>query len=243
MATSSDSDSNQIQPRRRAVKYEFVWLDERRKSTPRGKDWDQLNRNGRVKEIEINLQLKARHMGDLVRTNFPELRNADLTRIRIYKSYSRGSRMERVFSGIPDAKSIKETFNKPSSRRVYLYLKPDTPALSQPSTSASNVDSGSGSDICAPVVAIQPNRTPPRGQPNSNFSVTAHLASPATHPTPISPTSVGSNGAPPTTGTQQDPTHQITDPGIQHQVVHVESDYDGKPTTVGHNQFTLLKSG
>ena len=35
--------------------------------------------------------------------------------------------MERVFSGIPDAKSIKETFNKPSSKRVYLYLKTDTP--------------------------------------------------------------------------------------------------------------------
>ena len=38
--------------------------------------------------------------------------------------------MERVFSGIPDAKSIKETFNKPASRRVYLYLKPDTPGIS-----------------------------------------------------------------------------------------------------------------
>ena len=45
-----------------------------------GKDWDQLNRNRRVKEIEINLQMKARHIGELVRTNFPELRNADLTR-------------------------------------------------------------------------------------------------------------------------------------------------------------------
>lgn len=43
-------------------------------------------------------------------------------RIRVYKSFSRGSKMERVFSGIPDAKSIKETFNKPSSpKRVYLW--------------------------------------------------------------------------------------------------------------------------
>ncbi|XP_044180997.1 uncharacterized protein LOC122962152 [Acropora millepora] len=32
-------------------------------------------------------------------------------------------------SGIPDAKSIKESFKKPSSRRVYLYLKPDTPVV------------------------------------------------------------------------------------------------------------------
>ena len=76
MATSCDSDSNQVQPRRRVVKYEFVWLNERRKSTPRWKDWNQLNRNGRVKEVEINLQMKARHMGELVRTNFPELGNA-----------------------------------------------------------------------------------------------------------------------------------------------------------------------
>lgn len=90
MATSSDSDSNQIQPRRRVVKYEFVWLNERRKSTPRGKDWDQLNRNGRVKEIEINLQMKAGHMGELVRTNFPELRNADLTRYFLMQGCSQG---------------------------------------------------------------------------------------------------------------------------------------------------------
>lgn len=48
-------------------------------------------------------------------------------RIRVYKSFSRGSKMKRVFSGIPDAKSIKETFNKPSSKWVYLYLKTDTP--------------------------------------------------------------------------------------------------------------------
>ena len=80
MGTSCDSDSNQVQPRRRVVKYEFVWLNERRKSTPRWKDWNQLTRNGRVKETEVNLQMKARHLGELVRTNFPELRNADLTR-------------------------------------------------------------------------------------------------------------------------------------------------------------------
>ena len=40
-------------------------------------------------------------------------------RIRVYKSFSRGSKMERVFSGIPDAKSIKETFNKPSSKQTH----------------------------------------------------------------------------------------------------------------------------
>ena len=83
-------------------------------------------------------------------------------------------------------------------------------ALSQPSTSASNADSGSGSDISAPVVAIQPNSIPARGQPNSDLSVRAHLTSTATHPTPISPTFIGSSGAQPTAWTQQDPTHQIT---------------------------------
>ena len=87
MPTTSDSDSNQtnqIQPRRRVFNYEFILLNERRKSTPRGKDWDQLNRNGRVKEIEMNLQLKELHVAELVRTNFPELRNADLTRYFFY---------------------------------------------------------------------------------------------------------------------------------------------------------------
>ena len=53
-----------------------------------------------------------------------------LNRIRVFKSYSRGSGMERVVSGIPDAKSIKDTFNNPSSLRAYLYLKPDTPGIS-----------------------------------------------------------------------------------------------------------------
>lgn len=43
-----------------------------------------------------------------------------LFRICVYKSFSRGSKMERVFSGIPAAKSRKET-----SKRVYLYLKTD----------------------------------------------------------------------------------------------------------------------
>ena len=34
--------------------------------------------------------------------------------------------MQCVFSGVPDAKTIKEHFGKPSSKRVYLYLKSDT---------------------------------------------------------------------------------------------------------------------
>ena len=80
MASSSDSESNQFQPRRRTISYEFVWLYEKRKSTPRGKDWDQLNRNGRVKEISMTISMKARQVTDLVRDNFPELRNADLTK-------------------------------------------------------------------------------------------------------------------------------------------------------------------
>ena len=80
MTSSSDSESNQFQPRRRTISFEFVWLYEKRKSPPRGKDWDQLNRNGRVKEISMAISMKARQVTDLVRDSFPELRNADLTK-------------------------------------------------------------------------------------------------------------------------------------------------------------------
>ncbi|XP_015775917.1 PREDICTED: uncharacterized protein LOC107354032 [Acropora digitifera] len=118
------------------------------------------------------ISMKAQQVTDLVRDSFPELRNADLTKIRVYKSFSRGSKMERVFSGIPDAKSIKETFNKPSSKRVYLYLKTDTPASPQHLTCVTNAASGSGDSI-PPVsqpnrvstVIIADNRTPQQQKP------------------------------------------------------------------------------
>lgn len=80
MDSSSDSDSNQNQPRRREIKYEFVWLTEKRSSTPRGKDWDQLNRKGRVKEISLTVGMNDRNVSDLIKKNFPGLSNANLTR-------------------------------------------------------------------------------------------------------------------------------------------------------------------
>ena len=40
-------------------------------------------------------------------------------RIRVYKSFSKGSKMERVCSGIPDAKSIKGEL-KPILREFYI---------------------------------------------------------------------------------------------------------------------------
>ena len=58
----------------------FVWLRERPKAIPRGKPWDQLNRDGRVKEIEFGEKSNARQMCDLVRENFNELVEADFTR-------------------------------------------------------------------------------------------------------------------------------------------------------------------
>lgn len=58
----------------------FIWLYEKRKSTPRGKDCHQLNRNGRVKEISMAIAMKAQQVTDLVKDSFPELHNADLTK-------------------------------------------------------------------------------------------------------------------------------------------------------------------
>ena len=58
----------------------FVWLRQRRKAIPRGKPWDQLNREGRVKEIEFSKTSTERQMRDLVRENFTELGEADFSR-------------------------------------------------------------------------------------------------------------------------------------------------------------------
>ncbi|XP_044182510.1 uncharacterized protein LOC114952477 isoform X2 [Acropora millepora] len=249
MASSSDSESNKFQPRRRTISYEFVWLYEKQKCTPRGKDWDQLNRNGRVKEISVAISMKAQQVTDPVRDSFPELRNADLTKIRVYKSFSRGSKMERVFSGIPDAKSIKETFKKPSSKRVYLYLKTDTPASPQHLTCVTNAASGSGDSI-PPVsqpnrvstVIIADNRTPPTTEADSLSPVV-----PVQH-NPISPSSTIPNLSLPETRldhplslTQLDPTQDgalidfsrststvliDADPQTHQLLVHDESDYE-----------------
>ena len=58
----------------------FVWLRELPKAIPRGKPWDQLNRDGRVRDIEFGKKFTERQMGDLVRENFPELGEADFRR-------------------------------------------------------------------------------------------------------------------------------------------------------------------
>lgn len=113
--------------------------------------------------------------------------------------------MQRVFSGIPDAKTIKEYFAKPSSRRVYLYLKSDTQVPSQHSTSVANIASGSGSADSGPLVTqanptppvtqanpippvIQPNRTPPVTQPNTTPPMTqSNPTPPSIQPNPTPP--------------------------------------------------------
>ena len=58
----------------------FVWLRELPKAIPRGKPWDQLNRDGRVKDVEFGKNFSERQMRDLVRENFPELGQADFRR-------------------------------------------------------------------------------------------------------------------------------------------------------------------
>ena len=58
----------------------FVWLKELPKATPRGRTWDQLNRDGRVKEIEFGKKFSERQMRNAVKENFPELKEADFRR-------------------------------------------------------------------------------------------------------------------------------------------------------------------
>lgn len=51
--------------------------------------------------------------------------NFPFHRIRLYKSTSRGSKMEKVYRGIPDAKEIFRIYGKGSSnsRRIYMVLQ------------------------------------------------------------------------------------------------------------------------
>ena len=58
----------------------FVWLREVPKAIPRGRPWDELNREGRVKEIEFGKKFTERHMKDRLKEHFPELAQADFTR-------------------------------------------------------------------------------------------------------------------------------------------------------------------
>ena len=57
-SNSERSGSNSPEIRGPKFSRTFVWLRELLKAIPRGKPWDQLNREGRVKEIEFG---KKRH--------------------------------------------------------------------------------------------------------------------------------------------------------------------------------------
>ena len=58
----------------------FVWLRDLPKAMPRGRPWDELNREGRVKEIEFGKKFTERQMRDKIKENFPELAEVDFKR-------------------------------------------------------------------------------------------------------------------------------------------------------------------
>lgn len=58
----------------------FVWLRDLPKAIPRGRPWDELNREGRVKEIEFGKKFTERQMRDKIKENFPELAEVDFKR-------------------------------------------------------------------------------------------------------------------------------------------------------------------
>ena len=64
----------------KTVSKTFVWLKGRVNKTPRGYDWDKLNRDGRVKEIQFAVKFSERRMRELLCQNFPALGEADLNR-------------------------------------------------------------------------------------------------------------------------------------------------------------------
>ena len=58
----------------------FVWLPKRLKATPRGSHWDKLNRDGSVKEIEVDAGQRERRLRERMVENFLALATADLSR-------------------------------------------------------------------------------------------------------------------------------------------------------------------
>ena len=82
-SSASDGErSGSNSPEIRGPKFSrtFVWLRELLKAIPRGKPWDQLNREGRVKEIEFGKKFTERQMKEVIKQNFPELGEADFRR-------------------------------------------------------------------------------------------------------------------------------------------------------------------
>ena len=55
-------------------------MPSRLEKTPRGKAWDNLNRNGRVKELSFTLSHTPQHMQELISNNFTQLALADYSR-------------------------------------------------------------------------------------------------------------------------------------------------------------------
>ena len=83
--SSSASERSRAPSAARAVNrpkssHTFVWLRELPKAIPRGKRWDQLNRDGRVKDIEFGKNFTERQMRDLVCENYTKLGEADFRR-------------------------------------------------------------------------------------------------------------------------------------------------------------------
>ena len=83
MDSGTSSDEEEVE-HQRLPKYaqtkEFVWLDEKVTSVPRGNKWAKLNRDGRVKELEFYHDWKEEKMKEVVFNAFPPLRGFDSTR-------------------------------------------------------------------------------------------------------------------------------------------------------------------
>lgn len=71
---SSSSSSSDSLPSGREIRRELVWLKEKVKSTPRGHNWDLLNRDGRVQEVCFTTGMSKKQTREAIVTTFPGLR-------------------------------------------------------------------------------------------------------------------------------------------------------------------------
>lgn len=75
---SSDSSSdNELGPSSggKFTSRESVWLVEKSQPIPRGRVWDNLNRDGRVKELSFLPSWSSGRMKELVGNSFPALKD------------------------------------------------------------------------------------------------------------------------------------------------------------------------
>ena len=78
----------------------------------------------KTKQIKLQLICLLLHSNNQrILLSFPH------SRIRLYKSTSRGSQLTRICTGIPEAKEILKLLGRSKSKKLFLYLRRHRPGI------------------------------------------------------------------------------------------------------------------